>query len=53
MSDSTGFGPYAVDYTLSGRHLVIAGRKGHISMMEWKNFQLTMELQVSFEMFRA
>lgn len=41
-----GFGPYAVDYTLSGRHLVIAGRKGHISMMEWKNFQLTMELQV-------
>ncbi|XP_057820699.1 probable U3 small nucleolar RNA-associated protein 7 [Cryptomeria japonica] len=41
-----GFGPYAVDYTLSGRHMVIAGRKGHISMMEWKNFQLTMELQV-------
>ncbi|KAH9299157.1 hypothetical protein KI387_030839 [Taxus chinensis] len=41
-----GFGPYAVDYTLSGRHMVIAGRKGHISIMEWKESRLTMELQV-------
>uniref|UniRef100_A0A0D6QYN0 BING4 C-terminal domain-containing protein n=1 Tax=Araucaria cunninghamii TaxID=56994 RepID=A0A0D6QYN0_ARACU len=40
------FGPYAVDYTLGGRHMVIAGRKGHISIMDWRQSRLMMELQV-------
>jgi len=40
------FGPYVVDYTSNGRYMVTAGRKGHLSIMDWKDLQLIKELQV-------
>lgn len=40
------FGPYVVDYTLNGRYMVMAGRKGHLSIMDWKDLRLMKELQV-------
>lgn len=39
-------GPYVVDYTLSGRYLALAGRKGHLAIMDWKQARLITELQV-------
>ncbi len=29
-------GPYMADYTRNGRHLLLAGRKGHIATCEWR-----------------
>jgi U3 small nucleolar RNA-associated protein 7 len=29
-------GPYAADYTRNGRHLLLAGRKGHIATCDWR-----------------
>lgn len=40
------FGPYIVNYTLNGRYMVMAGRKGHLSIMDWKDLRLIKELQV-------
>jgi hypothetical protein len=39
-------GPYVQDYNCSGRYLVLAGRKGHLAIMDWKQARLIMELQV-------
>ncbi|CAM6104989.1 unnamed protein product [Calypogeia fissa] len=39
-------GPYTLDYTLNGRYLALAGRKGHLAIMDWKQARLIMELQV-------
>lgn len=30
------FGPYTLDYTRDGRQLLIAGRKGHVAMVDWR-----------------
>jgi len=35
-----------VDYTRNGRHLLIAGRKGHIAAMDWREGKLHSEIQV-------
>ena len=40
-------GPYMVDYTPSGQHLLLAGQKGHLALMDWRRNQLVTELQVS------
>ncbi|CEQ41621.1 SPOSA6832_03353 [Sporobolomyces salmonicolor] len=40
------FGPYAVDYTRNGRHLAIAGRKGHVGTFDWQSGRLHTELQL-------
>lgn len=40
------FGPYAVDYTRNGRHLAIAGRKGHVATFDWQSGRLHSELQL-------
>ncbi|GAA5887142.1 hypothetical protein JCM3774_004772, partial [Rhodotorula dairenensis] len=41
------FGPYAVDYTRNGRHLAIAGRKGHVGTFDWANSALHSELHLN------
>lgn len=39
-------GPYKADYTRNGRHLLLAGRKGHVATMEWRDGKLGCELQL-------
>ena len=41
-----GLGPYMVDYTRNGRGLLLAGRKGHVSTMDWRNGEIGCELQL-------
>ena len=41
-----GLGPYTTDYTRNGRGLLLAGRKGHVSTMDWRGGQLGCELQL-------
>ena len=41
-----GLGPYMADYTRNGRGLLLAGRKGHISTMDWRGGELGCELQL-------
>ncbi|OLL25722.1 putative U3 small nucleolar RNA-associated protein 7 [Neolecta irregularis DAH-3] len=40
------FGPYAIDYTRNGRHLLLGGRKGHIASFDWQQGKLHSEIQV-------
>ncbi|KAL1954451.1 hypothetical protein VTO42DRAFT_1175 [Malbranchea cinnamomea] len=39
-------GPYRVDYTRNGRKLLLAGRKGHVATMDWRDGKLGCELQL-------
>ena len=39
-------GPYIADYTRNGRGLLLAGRKGHVSTMDWRDGKLGCELQL-------
>jgi len=39
-------GPYVCDYTRNGRDLLLAGRKGHVATMEWRDGKLGCELQL-------
>lgn len=39
-------GPYTADYTLNGRGLLLAGRKGHVATMDWRSGILGCELQL-------
>ncbi len=41
-----GLGPYIMDYTRNGRGLLLAGRKGHVSTMDWRAGKLGCELQL-------
>jgi U3 small nucleolar RNA-associated protein 7 len=45
--DLPDFGPYALDYTSNGRHLAIAGRKGHVATFDWQTGKLHTELQLN------
>ncbi|KAJ3328336.1 Small subunit (SSU) processome component [Gonapodya sp. JEL0774] len=40
------FGPYKIDYTRNGKHLVIAGRKGHLASFDWKRGRLGFEVHL-------
>jgi U3 small nucleolar RNA-associated protein 7 len=39
-------GPYVAEYTRNGRELLLAGRKGHVATMDWRNGKLGCELQL-------
>lgn len=39
-------GPYMMDYTRNGRGLLLAGKKGHVSTVDWRGGQLRCELQL-------
>lgn len=40
-------GPYTADYTRNGRELLLAGRKGHVATMDWRDGKLGCELQLN------
>lgn len=40
------YGPYSVDYTRNGRHLLIGGKKGHIASFDWQSGKLGFETHV-------
>lgn len=42
----TDLGPYKFDYTRNGRDLLLAGRKGHVATMDWRDGKLGCELQL-------
>ncbi|KAI1007591.1 putative U3 small nucleolar RNA-associated protein 7 [Podosphaera aphanis] len=39
-------GPYTCNYTRNGRDLLLAGRKGHIATMDWREGKLGCEIQL-------
>ncbi|WEW57203.1 putative U3 small nucleolar RNA-associated protein 7 [Emydomyces testavorans] len=39
-------GPYRADYTRNGKMLLLAGRKGHVATMDWRDGKLGCELQL-------
>ncbi|XP_059439109.1 probable U3 small nucleolar RNA-associated protein 7 [Corylus avellana] len=40
------FGPYTMDFTSSGQHMAVAGRKGHLAVVDVKNLAVRKEFQV-------
>ncbi|KAH7160710.1 small nucleolar ribonucleoprotein complex subunit [Dactylonectria macrodidyma] len=40
-------GPYNFDYSRNGRDLLLAGRKGHVATMDWREGKLGCELQLN------
>ncbi|KAG5501230.1 hypothetical protein JIQ42_06230 [Leishmania sp. Namibia] len=39
-------GPYKIDFSLNGTHLLLAGLRGHMANIRWKSFQLEGETQL-------
>lgn len=39
-------GPYRLDFTRSGRYLLMGGSKGHLALMDWCRSQIVCEIQV-------
>lgn len=42
----TELGPYSIDFTRSGRHMLLGGAKGHLALMDWQRAHLVCEVQV-------
>lgn len=42
----TDLGPYHTRFSNTGRHLLLGGRKGHLSLLEWQQFRPICEVQV-------
>ncbi|KAI9501477.1 WD40-repeat-containing domain protein [Coemansia spiralis] len=40
------FGPYVLDYTANGKHMLVGGRKGHLATMDWRSGKLGCEFHV-------
>ncbi|XP_030639831.1 WD repeat-containing protein 46 [Chanos chanos] len=40
------FGPYRLDYSRTGRHLLLVGKRGHLSCIEWQSKKLMCEMNV-------
>ena len=39
-------GPYVHNFSHNGRHLLLAGRRGHVAALDWQSYKLQSELQV-------
>jgi len=39
-------GPYFTEYSRNGRELLVAGRKGHVATMDWRDGKLGCEIQL-------
>lgn len=39
-------GPYKVDFSINGTHLLLAGLRGHMANIRWKDFALNGEVQL-------
>ncbi|CAJ1006342.1 putative WD domain, G-beta repeat/BING4CT (NUC141) domain containing protein [Leishmania naiffi] len=39
-------GPYKIDFSMNGTHLLLAGLRGHMANINWKSFQLEGETQL-------
>ena len=39
-------GPYTIDYSRNGRHMLLAGGKGHLGTFDWKDGVMGCELQL-------